>query len=63
MMQLIQGAPGVGKTSVLNEIEHRYIQNLTANPDAHRVIPVIIGDSKRLSVEHVHRACGTAFRM
>ena len=55
MMQLIQGAPGVGKTSVLNEIEHQCIQNLTANPDVHRVIPVIIGDSKRLSVEHVHQ--------
>ena len=57
LMQLIQGPPGVGKTSILREIEHRCIQDLKSDDrlSKARVIPIVVSDSKRLSIEHVHR--------
>ncbi len=54
--QLIQGPPGIGKTSLLRTIQERCIQELKESTDRrHRVIPVLITDPKELSREHVGR--------
>ena len=55
LMQLVQGAPGVGKTSLLNEIEKRCIKRLAQGQDTHKVIPIVISDTKQLSVTHVNQ--------
>ncbi len=55
LMQLIQGAPGVGKSSLLRALEHHHIQRLKKASNDHKVIPIVISDTKGLSVDHVHQ--------
>ncbi len=53
LMQLVQGAPGVGKTSLLDELTARYMAWLASGDAAHKVIPIVISNTKRLSVTQV----------
>ena len=53
LMQLVQGAPGVGKTSLLDELTARYMARLASGDAAHKVIPIVISNTKRLSVMQV----------
>ncbi len=55
LMQLIQGPPGVGKTSLLDTMTDRYIDRLADGGIPHKVIPIVISNTRTLSVDHVNR--------
>ncbi len=55
MSRLIQEPPGIGKTSVLREIQDRCIRQLTDDNRDHYIIPVLITDPKRLSRDHFNQ--------
>ncbi len=40
--QLIQGAPGIGKTSLLTRMRMKCLERLGNNVDAHKIIPIFI---------------------
>ena len=53
MTQLIQGAPGIGKTSLLEKIKLNCIEQLNNESDDHKTIPVMINDPGYLSFDYL----------
>ncbi len=54
-MQLIQGAPGIGKTSLLDALSKRCLERIGDNDNSPFVMPVMIADAKALSPTYVGR--------
>ncbi len=51
LTQIIQGPPGVGKTSLLEKIRQDSLKVLKENKKGHKTIPVMITNPRRLSYE------------
>ncbi len=55
MTQVIQGPPGVGKTSVLKKIRMNCIEQLNDEKERYKTIPVMINESKSLSLDYIRK--------
>ncbi len=52
-MQLIQGPPGIGKTSLLDALNEHCLDGVKDNDNAPFILPVMIPEAKALSAAHV----------
>ncbi len=56
LMQVIQGAPGIGKTALLDALYKTCMTTLTRMDAGVRIMPLIINDPKNLSLPAIYQA-------
>ncbi len=54
LMRLVQGAPGIGKTSLLDRMKDRCWERLEEGTSSHKVIPLVI-DAGEMSFQSINR--------